>query len=105
MLKPGTNNKKLFANINQDLKTGTRGIEVEPANIECPGQNPVERHIQTLDNMEAAITIDQDLLGPEFWGLASLTVAKTLNHVTNRLCLHSTPISIFEGKHVCKGFQ
>ena len=59
--------------INQDINKA--GIEVEPANIECPGQNPVERHIQTIYNMEAAITIDQDLLGPEFWGLASLAVA------------------------------
>ena len=51
-----------------------------------------------MNNMEAAITIDQDLLGPEFWGLASLTVAKTMNHISNRLCPDSTPLTIFEGK-------
>jgi hypothetical protein len=45
-----------------------------------PGQNPAERHIQTLDNMEAAVTVDQDLLGPEFWGLASLAVAKNTHN-------------------------
>ena len=48
--------------------------------------------------MEAAITVDQDLLGPEFWGLASLTVAKTMNHVSNKLCPDSTPLALFEGK-------
>ena len=48
--------------------------------------------------MEAAITVDQDLLGPEYWGLASLTVAKTLNHVSNMLCQDSTTLYIFEGK-------
>ena len=53
-------------NINQDLGINSKGIEIEPANVQCPGQNPVERHIQTFDNMEAAITVDQDLLGREF---------------------------------------
>ena len=48
--------------------------------------------------MEAAITVDQDLLGSEFWGLASLTVAKTLNHISNQLCAYSTPLLLFEGK-------
>ena len=69
--------------INSDLGIGVKGLEINPANIEMPGQNPVERRIQTLDNIEAAITADQDLLGSEFWGLASLTVAKTLNHLSN----------------------
>ena len=49
--------------INSDLGSAVKGIELNPANIEMPGQNPVERHIQTLDNMEAAITVDRDLLG------------------------------------------
>ena len=55
--------------------------------------------------MEAAITVDQDLLGPEFWGLASLTVAKTLNHITNRLCPFSTPLMVFEGKRTNVAIQ
>ena len=47
--------------INQDI--GGAGVEVLPANVEMQQQNPVERHIQTAENMDAAIQVGQDLLG------------------------------------------
>jgi hypothetical protein len=46
--------------VNTDI--GGPGVEVLSANIEMQQQNPVERHIQTADNMEAAIQVGQDLL-------------------------------------------
>jgi hypothetical protein len=52
--------------INNERGLTMQGLEINPANIPMPGQNPVERHIQTLDSHEAAITVDQDLLGSEF---------------------------------------
>jgi hypothetical protein len=51
---------------------GTRGIEVFPANVEIQNQNPVERGVQTADNMIAAVMVDQDLLGACFGGWASI---------------------------------
>ena len=50
----------ILHSINNDLGPNIKGVEIIPANVEMPGQNSVERHIQTFDNMEAAITIDQD---------------------------------------------
>ena len=43
--------------INQDI--GGAGVEVLPANVEMQQQNPVERHIQTAENMGAAIQVGQ----------------------------------------------
>jgi hypothetical protein len=77
---------------------GTRGIEVFPANVEMQNQNPVERGVQTADNMIATVMVDQDLLGACFWGWASIAVWRALNAVTNSLCPMSTPLFEFEGK-------
>ena len=83
-------------NINKD--TGQAGIEVLPANVAMQKQNPVERYIQTFDNMDSAILVDQDLLPASFWGLSSLDVAKTINATTNTLSHMSTPNIDFEGR-------
>ena len=77
---------------------GTRGIEVFPANVEMQNQNPVERGVQTADNMIAAVMVNQDRLGACFWGWASIAVLRALNAVTNSLCPMSTPLFEFEGK-------
>jgi len=82
--------------INEDK--GMPGIEVLPANVEMQKQNPVERHIQTFDNMDSAVLVNQDLLSSSFWGLSALDVAKTMNATSNTLSHMSTPNIEFEGR-------
>ena len=53
------------------------GIEILSANVEMQKQNPVERHIQTFDNLDSAVLVNQDLLPASFRGLSALDVAKT----------------------------
>ena len=77
---------------------GMPGIEVLPANVEMQKQNPVERHIQTFDNMDSAVLVNQDLLPSSFWGLSALDVAKSMNATTNTLSHMSTPNIEFEGR-------
>lgn len=88
-----------------NFERNMRGIEINPANVEMQQQNPVERYIQTFDNMEAAILVGQDLLRASFWGMASLTVAKTMNYTTNSLTPDSTPMMKFEDKHTNVAIQ
>ena len=74
------------------------GIEILPANVEMQKQNPVERHIQTFDNLDSAVLVNQDLLPASFWGLSALDVAKTMNATSNTLSHMSTPNIDFEGR-------
>jgi len=63
-------------------------------------QNPVERYVQTGQNMMAAMMVRQDLLPAAFWGWAAITAWKTLNCISNSLCPESTPIFEFENGKV-----
>ena len=47
------------------------GIEIRAAAPEQQNQNPVERHIQAIDNQMNATIIDQDLLSAAWWGYAA----------------------------------
>ena len=47
----------------------SRGIEVNPVNLNMQKQNVVERYVQTHNNMFAALMADNDLLPASFWGL------------------------------------
>ena len=76
----------------------SRGIEVRPANVEKQNQNPVERHIQTVDNLIRTVMIDQDLLPSWCWGWASMAVATSRNAMSNSLVPESTPLLVMEGK-------
>ena len=51
--------KEQCANINGD---GLPGVEIRAAAPKQQNQNPVERHIQAVDNQIKAIMMDQDLL-------------------------------------------
>jgi len=81
-----------------NMDRGQPGIEIRPANVEMQKQNPVERYIQTFDNMDSAILVDQDLLPASFWGLSALDIAKTMNATTNTLSHLSTPNIEFEAR-------
>lgn len=74
------------------------GVEVRPAAVEKQNQNPVERHIQTIDNQINAILVGIDTLSARWWGWASIFAWKTRNHIRNKLCPDSSPIYQMEGK-------
>ena len=71
---------------------GQQGIDIRPAAPEQQNQNPVERHIQSIDNQVHAVLIDQDLLSASWWGYANIAVSVTRNMVSNELCPDSTPL-------------
>ena len=71
---------------------GLPGVEVRPAAVEKQNQNPVERHIQTIDNQINAMLVGTDTLPARWWGWASMCAWKTRNHIRNKLCPESTPI-------------
>jgi len=82
-----------------NLSLGQQGIEVNTVNINMQQQNVIERHVQTHDNMFAALMADNDLLPASFWGLGMLAVTDTMNNVTNTLCEDGhTPAFYFEGR-------
>ena len=86
---------------------GKSGIQIMPASVEMQRQNPVERYIQTADNMATALLVDQDLLPGCFWGYANIAVWQAWNAVSNTLCPMSTPLYEFEHKvtNVSKMFK
>ena len=47
--------------------------------------NPVERYVQTIKHTLAAILLSQNILGPEYWGPAILSIARTMNQSLNSL--------------------
>jgi len=71
---------------------GIQGVDIRPAAPEQQNQNPVERHIQSIDNQINAVLIDQDYLSPAWWGFASIAVCMARNMVSNELCPDSTPL-------------
>ena len=79
---------------------GKPGIQVRPANVGMQEQNPVERYVQTAQNMMAAMMVAQDLLPASFWGWSAISAWKTLNCISNSLCPESTPIFEFENGKV-----
>ena len=83
--------------VNKEI--GDLGVSLLPANVEMQQQNPVERHIQTLDNNDAALMVNQDLLSGAWWGMSKLATVQTMNAVTNTLCPDSTPDEVFEDRH------
>jgi len=42
-------------------------IDVDPAAVKSQFKNPVEREVQTINKVVAALLIDQSTLGPSFW--------------------------------------
>ena len=86
---------------------GKSGIQIMPASVEMQRQNPVERYIQTADNMATALLVDQDLLPGCFWGYVNIAVWQAWNAVSNTLCPISTPLYEFEHKvtNVSKMFK
>ena len=72
------------------------GITVLPGSVEHQEQDPVERYIQTADNGIAAITLDQDLLGPKWWDYATYSYVEGSNAMSNSLCPESSPMAEFE---------
>lgn len=76
------------------------GIQVRPANGAMQQQNPVERYVQTAQNMITAMMIAQDLFPASFWGWSAVCAWKTLNCISNTLCPDSTPIFKFENGKV-----
>ena len=84
----------------------SRGIEVNPVNLNMQKQNVVERYVQTHNNMFAALMADNDLLPASFWGLGVSAVTDTMNHVTNSLCTDgNTPAFYFEGRSTDLQYQ
>ena len=61
-------------------------------------QNPVERHIQSVDNQANANLLAQDLLSSAWWGMASLATCTIRNMMSNSLCPDSTPLWEMENK-------
>jgi len=86
---------------------GVPGIKISPAAPEKQNQNTVERHIQTIENQITANLIDQDLLTGSWWGIASISVWKVRNAMSNSLCPNTTPLFEMEGRYtnVNKMFQ
>jgi hypothetical protein len=72
--------KSLCADMNGP---GQQGIDIRPAAPEQQNQNPVERHIQSIDNQVHAV--DQDLLSASWWGFATIAVSIVRNMVSNEL--------------------
>jgi len=77
------------------------GISGSAANVEQQNQNPVERYTQTIDNDVAAMMIDQNLLGPQWWGHASIAACDSRNATSNTLTAprNTTPLLEFENIH------
>jgi hypothetical protein len=48
---------------------GEPGVDIRPAAPEQQNQNPVERHIQSIDNQINAVLIDQDYLSTAWWDM------------------------------------
>jgi hypothetical protein len=74
------------------------GIEVRPAAPGNQNQDPVERHIQSVQNQIAATIAGQDLLPGMFWGWANISVWLVRNGMSNSLCPDSTPLYEVEGR-------
>ena len=55
------------------------------ANVDMQHHNPVERHIQALDNNDAALMVNQNLLSGAWWGMSKLATVQTMNAATNTL--------------------
>ena len=66
-----------------NVDRGLAGIAVNPANVDHQEQNMSERTIQTKNNMEGAMNVDQDMLGGSCWGLLGLASADTINNTIN----------------------
>ena len=66
-----------------NIDRGLPGIVVNPANVDCQQENMAERTIQTKNNIEGAINVDQDLLGATCWGLLVLAASDTINNTIN----------------------
>jgi len=82
--------------------SGLPGVELRPAGVEKQNQNPVERHIQTIDNQINAMLVGIDTLTARWWGWASMYAWKTRNHIRNKLCPDATPI--YEVEHKTTNF-
>ena len=93
-------NSSQFGEVCSSLNGPDRpGVEVRPAAVEKQNQNPVERHIQTINNHINAMLVGTDTLSSRFGGWASIYAWKTRNHIRNKLCPDSTPIFLVEGKN------
>ena len=75
----------------------TAGITVNPANVDHQEENMVERAIQTKNNMEGAMNVDQDLLGGSCWGLLALSATATVNDTIN---VHTGTSGLTPGNHM-----
>ena len=73
------------------------GIAVNPANVACQQENMAERTIQTKNNIEGAMNVDQDLLGASCWGLLALAASDTINNTIN---VHTEDTGLTPANHM-----
>ena len=82
------------------LELNNRQITVQPALPESQFQNPVERSVQTVANLTAAILCNQENLNNSFWTSALIMCCDTWNHSPNSLTLDASPMFHLTGQHV-----
>jgi len=58
--------RRLCADVNG---LGNQGVEIREAGLEQQNQNPVEIHIQSVDNQANANLLVQDILSSAWWGI------------------------------------
>jgi hypothetical protein len=80
--------------LNQSLQ-----IRMEPAAPECQFQNPVERHVQTVQKGVGSMFVRQNNLGDEFWGLALSMFVQARNVCPNKISGEFSPWYFMTGKH------
>ena len=73
------------------------GIAVNPANVDCQQEYMAERTIQTKNNIEGEINVDQDLLGALCWGLLVIAASDTINNTIN---VHTGDIGLTPANHM-----
>jgi hypothetical protein len=75
-----------------------KNIEIEDSSVDCQFQNPVERHIQNLDNVVAA-SFHASRLEKQFQGLCLLSSVTVLNYTPNELSGEYSPWYCLTGRH------
>lgn len=82
------------------LELNNLQISVHPALPEAQFQNPVERSVQTVANLTAAILCNQENLNNTFWTAALINCCDTWNHSPNSLTGDTTPMFHLNNQNV-----